>query len=25
VREVLEVIWKDRAEAIEKEACEILA
>lgn len=24
VREVLEVIWKDRAEAIEKEACEIL-
>src|SRR5262249_49031332 len=25
VREVLELIWKDRAEAIEKEACEILA
>jgi hypothetical protein len=25
VRDVLEVIWKDRAEAIEKEACEILA
>ena len=24
VREVLELIWKDRAEAIEKEACEIL-
>lgn len=24
VREVLEVIWKDRAEAIEKEACKIL-
>ena len=24
VREVLEVLWKDRAEAIEKEACEIL-
>ena len=24
VREVLEVIWKDRAEAIEKEVCEIL-
>lgn len=24
VREVLEVIWQDRAEAIEKEACEIL-
>lgn len=24
VRDVLEVIWKDRAEAIEKEACEIL-
>jgi len=24
VREVLEVIWKDRAEAIEQEACEIL-
>jgi Eco57I restriction-modification methylase len=24
VREVLEVIWKDRADAIEKEACEIL-
>jgi len=24
VREVLEVIWKERAEAIEKEACEIL-
>jgi hypothetical protein len=24
VREVLEVIWKDRAEAIEKEACEFL-
>jgi hypothetical protein len=24
VREVLEVIWRDRAEAIEKEACEIL-
>jgi hypothetical protein len=24
VRQVLEVIWKDRAEAIEKEACEIL-
>ncbi len=25
VREVLEVIWKERAEAIEKEACEILS
>lgn len=24
IREVLELIWKDRAEAIEKEACEIL-
>jgi hypothetical protein len=24
VRDILEVIWKDRAEAIEKEACEIL-
>ena len=24
IRDVLEVIWKDRAEAIEKEACEIL-
>lgn len=24
LREILEVIWKDRAEAIEKEACEIL-
>ena len=24
VREVLELIWKDRADAIEKEACEIL-
>ena len=24
VRDVLEVIWKDRADAIEKEACEIL-
>ena len=24
VREALELIWKDRAEAIEKEACEIL-
>ena len=24
MREVLELIWKDRAEAIEKEACEIL-
>jgi hypothetical protein len=24
VREVLELIWKDRAEAIEKEACEVL-
>ena len=24
VREVLELIWKDRAEAVEKEACEIL-
>jgi hypothetical protein len=24
VREVLELIWKDRAEAIEKEVCEIL-
>ncbi|HUY31323.1 MAG TPA: BREX-1 system adenine-specific DNA-methyltransferase PglX [Pirellulales bacterium] len=24
VRDVLEVVWKDRAEAIEKEACEIL-
>jgi hypothetical protein len=25
VREVLELIWKDRADAIEKEACEILS
>lgn len=24
VREVLELIWKDRAEAVEKESCEVL-